>query len=369
MSEIGFGCIECGLTYAWDDLKFCCDCGGLFELLFERPEFDTSLIRTETLSLLRYRDFFPKCLHDALQEISLGEGWTPTVPSLLSQNTPHLHIKMDHLTPTHSFKDRGAIMLIAQARAIEAKKIIQDSSGNAGHAIAVYAARAQIPCEIYLPANTSPKKIDLVEATGAKVHRVQGSREDTAAAAFVAACEPGVFYASHVYNPLFYEGTKTYAYELFEQLGQLPDRLVLPLGNGTLVLGVLQACQELESTGSQVDPVEIVAVQAANCAPIARAFQTEQQTVKAVENQGTVAKGIAIAKPARGNQILDALRESNCRTIAASEPEIKITKELLAVHGLDVEATTAASFSVLLGNPDFDARTTVIPICGSGVKR
>lgn len=144
-------------------------------------------------------------------------------PLVAAPDIPGVLLKIDYLMPTGSFKDRGAVVLTALARQLAVPRMIADSSGNAGTAIAAYAARARIPCEVYVPAATSAGKVAQLRAYGATVHQVPGSREDTAAAAMQAAGQPGTFYASHVYHPFFLHGTKTYVLELWEQLsGRLP---------------------------------------------------------------------------------------------------------------------------------------------------
>ena len=138
-------------------------------------------------------------------------------------------MKLDFLFPSGSYKDRGATVMISQALAMGVKQVVQDSSGNAGCAVAQYCARAGIGCEIFVPASTSPAKLVQIEAYGARLNLVPGSREDTAKAAMKAADH--TYYASHVWNPFFFQGTKTFAYELCEQLGwKAPDTVILPAG-------------------------------------------------------------------------------------------------------------------------------------------
>ena len=159
---------------------------------------------------------------------------------------PNVRLKLDFLMPTLSFKDRGAVLLATLARRLGVERAVVDSSGNAGTAAAAYLARAGVPCEVFVPEATSPGKLAQMRAHGATVRVVSGTRADTAAAAMSAADTPGTFYASHVYHPYFLHGVKTYAYEIWEQSGRvLPDTVVVPVGNGTLVLGCYLAFREL----------------------------------------------------------------------------------------------------------------------------
>jgi threonine synthase len=304
-------------------------------------------------------------------DITMGEGLTPIVP--LDKNYPNLLVKMEYLMPTLSFKDRGAVIVIAKAKELGVKKVIQDSSGNAGTSIAAYANRAGIECDIYVPENTSPKKVKQISAHGAKVHLIKGTREDTAQAALNAVEKGEGFYASHVYNPFFYEGTKTYVYEVFEQLdGNLPEVFIIPVGNGTLLLGAYYGFKELLQLGLIKKIPRIIAVQAQNCAPIYKAFKIGKDNVDKVTNTGTLAEGIAIAEPKRGAQILEAIRETEGEIITAHEDKIFETRTYLAQRGFYVEPTTAATFAAFFDfyeeNKSKLGGKVIIPLCGAGLK-
>lgn len=172
---------------------------------------------------------------------------------------------MDYFMPTLSFKDRGAAVLIAHCKAIGVDRVVQDSSGNAGNAVAAYCAKAGIGCEIFVPEGTSPKKIDMIRAHGTICTVVPGSRDHCADVCREKVEKEGVYYANHVYNPFFYEGTKTYIYEVFEQLGRIPANLVIPVGNGTLFLGAIFALEHLQESGVIDRFPQIIALQSQNC--------------------------------------------------------------------------------------------------------
>ncbi|MBD2829282.1 threonine synthase [Streptomyces globisporus] len=213
----------------------------------------------------RYKEFLPL----DTSAISLGEGRTPLVPL-----TDTVSAKLDFLMPTLSFKDRGAVMLGELARRLGPDRVVADSSGNAGTSFAAYCARAGLPCTVYVPEGTSAKKTEQIRAHGARLVTVPGGREATARAARAAADEPGAFYASHVFNPYFLHGTKTYAYELWEDLGgRLPEALAVPVGNGTLLLGVALAVAELRALGLITARPRLIAVQAEAVSPLAAAFR------------------------------------------------------------------------------------------------
>ncbi|WP_248960349.1 threonine synthase [Sphaerisporangium perillae] len=356
---------SCGRSYAPSAERWRCDCGGLLDLpagpLVWNP-------RAGDHSLWRYRD----AIAVPGRELSLGEGMTPLVDASLD-GEPGVRLKLEYASPTGSFKDRGAVMLVALARLLGASRLVADSSGNAGTAVAAYAARAGLPAEIFVPAGTSEKKLLQIRGHGAEVTVVDGSRKDTAAAAAGRVEATGAFYASHVYNPYFYEGTKTYALEVFEQLGgTAPATLVLPAGNGTLVLGAYLGFAGLRAAGLVDRLPRIVAVQAERCAPLAAAFAAGREEVAPVAPEPTVAEGIAIAAPARGAHMLRAVRETGGTVVTVSEEEVARSHASLAARGLWVEPTGAVAYAAVRrlrseGSPYAEGEI-VAPLCGSGLK-
>lgn len=292
----------------------------------------------------------PRCL---ARFPSLGEGNTPLVE--LEQG---LYAKLDYMMPTLSFKDRGAAVLMAAALEMGVKHVIQDSSGNAGCSIAAYAARAGIKADIYIGDSTPPRKIKMIEDYGANVIIIKGTREDVAAAALKEVAKGEKFYASHVYNPLFAQGMKSYIFEVFVQMdGQLPDFVFVPLGNGTLFYGVYHGIKDLIRQGKVDKFPKIIAIQAAGCAPIYESYNTwlnsKQENKKIsptpllrpVINMGTIADGIAIANPANGNDILKKIVEIDASVVAVTDLEIEQAYHTLALKGFHVEMTSAANYA------------------------
>lgn len=362
---VNYICSECGAIHPYNTLEFKCGCGGLFNLDAFKMDFNKD---SGDWSLFRYSGVLPlKGIEDI---VTMGEGMTSLVPYDL--NHPNWLLKMDFMMPTLSFKDRGAAVLITLAKHLDAKRIVQDSSGNAGTAIAAYSARAGIPCEIYVPENTSPKKIKQIKAHGAKVVLVHGTREDTAKAAYTAAVDHETFYASHVYNPYFYHGTKTFGYEVFEQLDDvMPDFFILPVGNGSLVLGVYYALCELYEAHLIKHMPKIIAIQSEYCAPIHYAFHNGSIPFSS-SNKNTLAEGIAIADPKRKKQIIQAIHSTGGDVLLAPEHKIQIAKKDLADRGFFVETTTAATFAGFFDyiekHPELENDRFVLPLCGAGLK-
>ena len=217
-------CTSCSSTYPLDAPIWRCTCGGLLDLQYE-PLFDRAAIAARKPTLWRYREALP-----VAAEITLDQGFTPLLEIEVGGRA--VWIKQDQLFSSGSYKDRGAAVLISHVKALGLGAVVEDSSGNAGCAIACYCARAGIGCTVYVPASTSPAKVAQIEAYGATLCRVPGTRQDTADAVLAAA--QTTYYASHSWNPFFFHGTKTFAYEVCEQLGwTAPDTVVLPAGNGT----------------------------------------------------------------------------------------------------------------------------------------
>ncbi|QUH25944.1 threonine synthase [Serpentinicella alkaliphila] len=365
-------CNDCKSKYPINDSKILCNCGGMLNLEKDILDFTDEDINKREFSLFRYLKVLPFNRNEhSWRKVSMGEGLTPIIP--FDDKYKNILLKMDYLMPTLSFKDRGAVVLIAKAKELGITKVIQDSSGNAGNSVAAYASRVGISCDIYVPEGTSEKKVKQIEAHGAKVHIISGTREDTAKEALKAVNKGDGFYASHVYNPIFYEGTKTYVYEVYEQLnGCLPHSFVIPVGNGTLLLGVYIGLLELLEYGLISKLPKIIGVQAENCAPIFRAFVDGKEVVDPVENYGTKAEGIAIADPKRGKQILEAISKTNGTIITAKEEKILEAQKLLAKKGLYVEVTTAATLAAYLEyikeNNEISNQNVIIPLCGAGLK-
>jgi threonine synthase len=226
------------------------------------------------------------------------------------------------------------------------RKVVEDSSGNAGSAIAAYCARAGIGCEIYVPQTTSLGKLVQIQAYGAHLKRIEGSREKTAHVAMEAAFRS--YYASHCWNPFFLHGTKTFAFEIWEQMGwKTPDALVLPVGHGTLFLGAYIGFKELKEAGMVKRIPRLVAVQSASCAPLWQAFREGLKETRSIEKRETVAEGIAIAEPVRGRQILEAIRETDGEVLTVTEKEIGIAMREMGMKGHFIEPTSAATIAGL----------------------
>ena len=301
--------------------------------------------------------------------VSLGEGWTPLLAG--QWHGAPVHYKLEFMMPTGSFKDRGMTVMVSYLKSRGITHVLEDSSGNAGASLSAYAAAAGLTCRILVPETASYPKIAQIAACGADVVTIRGSRQDVAEAALRQSAQ--IFYASHNWQPFFVEGTKTLAYELWEQGGfRAPDNVVVPLGYGSNVLGAERGFDELLRAGEIARRPRLFGVQAARCAPYAAAFRQGVEHLVASEIAPTVAEGIATPKPTRVADVLRAVRDTGGSILAVEEAEIVQALRDLARRGLYVEPTSAvaaAGLSRLLTagviRPQED---TVLVLTGSGLK-
>ncbi|WP_439594506.1 pyridoxal-phosphate dependent enzyme [Falsiroseomonas sp.] len=350
-----------GRTWPLDTPRWCGDDQAPL-LLTMRQGLSRAEIETGTRSIWRYAAALP---WRPKAPISMGEGCTPLVERALPGGTALL--KCEWFMPTGSFKDRGASVMLSLLCDQGVRSVLEDSSGNGGAAVSAYAAAGGMAATIFVPSSTSPAKTVQSRAAGAAIELIPGSRQDCADAALAKSAE--IFYASHNWQPFFLEGTKTLAYELWEDLGfKVPDNVIVPCGAGSNVLGCWLGFSELLRAG-QIDRLpRIWAAQPAHCGPIARAALG----LPAVEAKPTIAEGTAIAQPIRLPECLTALRESQGGAVLLEEAEIAEAALALARTGLYVEPTcaqAAAAFSKLRAEGRIAEReSSVVVLTGTGLK-
>ena len=328
------------------------------------PPYSVDLIDNKVWGLFRYHNFM-LLRGEAWQQVTLGEGMTPIISF-----DEHTLFKMDYYMPTLSFKDRGAAVLVAHIKSLGVDKVVQDSSGNAGNSVAAYCGRVGIACEIFVPEGTSDKKIRMIEAHGAKAVIVPGDRDHCADVCREKVEKEGVYYANHVYNPFFYEGTKTYIYETYEQLGRITEHIFVPVGNGTLFLGVMKGLEELLASGSIDHMPQVVAVQSELCQPFVKAMATGAADITYEQLQPTLAEGIAIGMPMRSAEILEYIYKYKVQGITIPEDKILSARGKIARQGIYCEHTTAAVYAGYehycekYGRP----QEALLSMCGAGLK-
>jgi threonine synthase len=360
-----YHCPACGKTVPADRPIWRCDCGGPLDLTpgqgLVRGDIDFG-----EASLWRYRAALAL---DGPPRVSLGEGWTPLV--IRRWEGAAIHFKLESQMPTGSFKDRGTAVMLNHLLEVGVGPIHEDSSGNAGSSIATYAAAAGLPCRIYVPETAPRGKVVQIAASGAEVRAIPGTRQAVTDAALAAAGES--FYASHNWHPYFIEGTKTLAYELWEQLGfRVPDNILVPTGYGSNILGLDRGFDELTQRGEIANRPRLFAVQAENCAALAAAWAAGAAGYVPFAARPTVADGIATVKPVRTEAVLAALRRSGGGAVAVPEADIAPALAALGRAGLFVEptaATAGAALTRLLCDGTIGSNeTTVAVLTGHGLK-
>src|SRR5437763_8669238 len=307
-----YNCPACGKTIPADRPVWRCHCGGPLDRA-TGPGLTRAEIDTGEGSLWRYRAALAL---NSTPRVSLGEGWTPLVERRW-EGMPVL-FKLESQMPTGSFKDRGTAVMLNHLLEVGVGPIHEDSSGNAGSSIAAYAAAAGLPCRIYVPAAAPRGKVVQIAASGAEVRAIPGTRQAVTEAALAAIGES--FYASHNWHPFFIEGTKTLAYELWEQLGfTVPDNILVPTGYGSNILGLERGFAELTRRGEITRRPCLFAVQAENCAALAVAWAAGAADYVPFAPGQTIADGIATVKPVRTAEVLSALRGSGGGVVAVPE--------------------------------------------------
>ena len=329
-----------GRTWPIETPRWCGDEGQPL-LLTDLPGIGRDAIDPAAPGLWRYAAAFP---FRPREPITMGEGRTPLLPRRIGGVDALL--KCEWLMPTGSFKDRGAAVMLSLLRDQGILAVLEDSSGNGGAAISTYAAAGGMRARILVPDSTSPAKTVQSRAAGAEIQLTPGSRQDCAEEALRQGRDPasGFFYASHNWHPFFLQGTKTLAYELWEDLGfQAPDAVVIPCGAGSNVLGCDIGFGELLRAGAIDRLPRLYAAQPANCGPLAR----EVLGLPPEAPRPTIAEGTAIAQPIRPREILAAIRRSGGGAVLLEEAEIAEASLALASTGIYVEPTCAQAAAAL----------------------
>jgi threonine synthase len=368
----GLACTACARTWPEDERPGVCPaCGGV---LIVRHADGEAYEPAPLPGLWRYAGLI-RAGHDG-GIVTLGEGQTPVIelPRWGERvGLRRVYAKLEFLSPTGSFKDRGATVMVTRARELGARRLIEDSSGNAGAAVAAYAARAGLPCTIYAPAAAPAAKLAQIGAAGAKLVRVPGPREAVAAAA-MAGTEDGGYYAGHNTNPYFVEGTRTFAFEVAEQFAlDPPEHVIMPVGGGSLYLGAWLGFEAWRTAGTIPRTPRLHIAQSAGCAPLTAAALQGAASAVAIDRAPTIAGGVTIERPARDRLVLAALRGSGGSAAMVDDPAIlDELRALSRLEGLVCEPTSAVAFAALAklaraGTIGADERV-VVAVTGSGLK-
>ena len=380
---IGLVCDKCQKDY---DIRravnTCPSCGGLLEVVYDLPrmkkEISFAKLRANGNTLWRYKDFFPAI--DEKNIVSLGEGCTPLVKSVhLSRELgmENIYFKNDTMMPTGSFKDRGFSLAISFAKDIGVKKGFTYSSGNAGASFAAYSSRGGFNALVlveYLASDTKKAMIKLYGAPTAILNFENFAQISVMLEKAVR--QLGLYQFVNFINPIRHEAMKTYAYEIFDQLGgAVPDYMFHPVGTGGGLWGAWKGYNELKALGLTDQLPKMVAVQPETSCHLKKAFQKGARVAGQYGDPAkTIAQSIAADSPIQGGtRVLDAIYQSGGLALGVTDPEILAAMRMLGKEGIGAEPSSAAAVAALMQgvkngtvNPN---ATAVCVITGTALKQ
>ena len=379
-------CTACGRRHDWERLQnLCTACGKPLFAIYDLDRvrkldgiMPSSLdwrFRSRDKSLWRWRELLP--LPKDVEPVSLGEGGTPLVHSTRfgAEADVDLWIKDESLNPTQSFKARGMTVAVSMASYLGAKKLAVPSAGNAGGAMAAYAARAGLGAHVFMPRDTPRANVIECREVGAQVTLIDGLITDCGVEIAKRKEKEGWFDVSTLKEPYRIEGKKTLGYEIAEQLDwKLPEVILYPTGGGTGLIGMWKAFDEMEQLGLIDDRrPRMFSVQASGCAPIVRAFEAGEKFAAEFPNAQTAASGLRVPRAIGDYLMLNILRESNGGAIAIEDAEMmRAVRDVGSKEGLFVAPEGAACFVALKKLRASDQIRTgervVIFNTGSGIK-
>ncbi len=349
-------CSHCGLHFDADQLnRLCTNCGlpllARYDLAKAAQELDRDEVERRPASLWQFRELLP--VRDSRYIVTLGEGGKPVLR--LDQlgkelGLKRLLIKDEGQNPTGSFKALGLATAVSRAMELGVREFVIPTAGNAGGALAAYAARAGAKAHVYMPSDAPLINITEVQMTGADLHLVNGLINDAGREAAAAAAAGGWFDVSTLKEPYRVEGKKIMGYELAAALGwQLPDVIIYPTGGGTGLIGMWKAFDEMEALGwiGSRRP-KMVAAQSDGCAPVVKAFHEGAEAAEPWPNASTMAGGLRVPVTVGSRLMLTALRESNGTAVAVPDSRIREAQQRLAVReGMFVSLEAAATIAAL----------------------
>ena len=366
-----FQCKECSLTYELNEIiNRCKICNGSLDIILDYSKIKKILkkkiFENEKIWHWKYWMFYPV---DEKNKISLKEGGTQLIKSeYFGKAFDELHFKLEITNPTGSFKDRGTTVEITRAIEIGSNFVCCASTGNMGASVSCYAAKANLACTIFLPKNTSKQKIRQIKAYGAKIVKVNGNYNDA-----LKACEK-FSKKNNVYMlgdfPFRGEGEKSVGFEIADQFGfEVPDWIVCPMGNGTLIYSIYDAFCDLLKVGLIDRIPRLIGIQAKGCDPIVKAFKKDLDYVIPLKKSKTLASAIDVPSPLDGNKALEAIRKTNGFAESISDKElIKFKKELAEREGIFAELAGVASLAGAMKLKEELKGRVVCLITGAGWK-
>jgi threonine synthase len=341
-------CSACGKKYDANIEQHLCTCGkpllARYDLRRAAATLTLENLKARPRSLWRYAEVLPND-----PPVSLGEGMTALVPVPrlgASMGLQRLYVKDEGLNPTGSFKARGMTAAVTRAKQLGAKVLAAPTAGNAGGALAAYAAAAGLPAVIVMPADTPVANVMECQAFGAKVVKLNGLISDCGQYVAEHKDREGWYDVSTLKEPYRIEGKKTMGYELWEQFeGKLPDVILYPTGGGVGLIGMCKAFDEMQEMGwiGAARP-RMVAVQAEGCAPIVKAWEAHQNSAEFFKNAATIASGLRVPGPLGDLLILGMLRQTKGTALTVTDEEmLHAGRELASLEGIFAAPEGAAT--------------------------
>src|SRR6202162_5332647 len=332
-------CSECRKTYDAAVEQHLCTCGRPLLVRYDLKRAAATLtlenLSTRVRTLWRYSEVLPDG-----EPVTLGEGMTPLLHASrlgAAMGLKHLYVKDEGLNPTGSFKARGMTAAVTRAKQLGAKTLAAPTAGNAGGALAAYAAAAGIPSVIVMPADTPVANVIECQAFGAKVVKLDGLISDCGKYVAERKDREGWYDVSTLKEPYRVEGKKTMGYELWEQFGgKLPDVILYPTGGGVGLIGMCKAFDEMQEMGwIGTERPRMVSVQAEGCAPIVRAWEAHQNSAQFFPNAATIASGLRVPGPLGDLLILSMLRQTKGTALTVTDDEmLHAGRELASMEGI-----------------------------------
>src|SRR5579864_8119416 len=341
-------CSRCKKTYPHTLLKNLCDCGGpllaRYDLKAAKKTLTREALRSRPATMWRYEEVLP-----SREQVTLGEGMTPVLHAKrlgASMGLRNLYIKDEGLNPTGSFKARGLSAAVSRAKELGVKVLATPTAGNAGGALAAYAAQAGIPCVIVMPADTPLANEMECRAFGADVRKLDGLISDCGKYVAENKEKNGWYEVTTLKEPYRIEGKKTMGLELWEQFdGKLPDVIIYPTGGGVGLIGMCKAFDEMQAMGwIGLRRPRMVSVQATGCAPIVEAYDKGAASSEFFQNAATIASGLRVPKAIGDFIMLSDIATTHGTAIAVTDEEMLATgRELASLEGMFAAPEGAAT--------------------------
>jgi threonine synthase len=363
-------CIKCGARFSKEDIVYTCrKCGGLLDIKYDYPDIDVArVVGAKGQGVWKYRILLP--FAEDTKPVTINEGNTPLYRCdrlAKSIGITDLWVKHEGLNPSGSFKDRGMTVGVTKAMELGVKGVACASTGNTSASLAIFAAKAGIPCYVLLPkGKVALGKVAQAMMHGAKIFSIRGNFDDALRIVRVI-CEEEKLYLLNSVNPYRLEGQKTIAFEVVEKLEwKVPDRVVLPVGNAGNISAIFKGFLELRTLGITSSIPKMTGIQAEGAKPVVNAFKEDKAEIIPEDNPETIASAIRIGNPVNAAKALHAIRTSGGVAESVTDEEITEAQlELARLEGIGVEPASAASIAglkklVALGEIDRDEKIVCI---------